>query len=1009
MQKHLVTFTLLGLLLTRGFAQPRLVVEPRAVASAPVRLTSSDGVGMRLTRYEAKVVVQGPLAFTELHLRFHNPQDRVLEGRFSVTLPEGAALSRLAMKNDQGWQEAEVVELQAARVAYEDFLHRRQDPALLEKQAGNEFQARIFPLPAGGDKELILSYSQEVTGDYRLPVGGLPKVEELAVHASVGGQKLDYSLHGESPKGDLVIQGKQSPAGMTNGEDALVVVKPQVASARAESNDLVVLVDTSASRAAGYAAQVRKVRDLLTEWKRRHPGARIRLAAFDQEVVPMEGVDQLTRRRPLGATDLARALRWASAQDIARVVLVSDGVSTAGADQLTANHRLDALMVGGIRETAVLQPLANGHGGFVLDGESSVTELATRLEGKPASGVTVQVSGADWVWPPVLNGVAPGEARVVYAHMRQPAQEVKVTLGGAPAYTQSLSNVSRPLLHRSLVAANLARLNQQRLKATGQRKAEIARHMVELSTGNRVVCDLTGLLVLETEADYQRFKINRNALAQILVAGDTGIEVQDRKEAVVSATPPPKTEPTPEKLEAKDEEKSVEDDLKQDDGKAAPPSTGASLYLQNTAGSGQASADQEESDGLAGAVDTRRAPAAETGRVPASAPAPARERLQQSGPFEVVGNAPQGVGAFQDHRTRRRATVGEENRGRRIGEDTPVSANTETTASRDQRTVPNPEPSEPSNDSDGDEAAPPLSGNYQKVDTLLRHGKVQQALLLAQSWQAKEPGDVLALVALGRSLQASGQLAEAARAYGSIIDLFPGRADLRRYAGGLLESLGKTGQGLANDSYRQSVQQRPDHPSGSRMLAYNLLRQGSYEKAFEVLEKAFTRNYPGGRFAEVESVLSDDLGMVAAAIVARDPDQRPRMIKKLHALGVPLANKPSLRFVLTWETDANDVDFHIKDGKGGHAYYSQPELASGGRLYGDVTTGYGPECFNIPGGGRAFPYNISIHYYSRGPMGYGMGKVEILRHDGKGHFRFEQRPFVVMNDNAFVQLGQVKD
>ena len=40
-----------------------------------------------------------------------------------------------------------MVELQAAREAYEDFLHRRQDPALLEKEAGNQFPARVFPIP----------------------------------------------------------------------------------------------------------------------------------------------------------------------------------------------------------------------------------------------------------------------------------------------------------------------------------------------------------------------------------------------------------------------------------------------------------------------------------------------------------------------------------------------------------------------------------------------------------------------------------------------------------------------------------------------------------------------------------------------------------------------------------------------------------------------------------------------------------------------------------------------
>ena len=95
------------------------------------------------------------------------------------------------------------------------------------------------------------------------------------------------------------------------------------------------------------------------------------------------------------------------------------------------------------------------------------------------------------------------------------------------------------------------------------------------------------------------------------------------------------------------------------------------------------------------------------------------------------------------------------------------------------------------------------------------------------------------------------------------------------------------------------------------------------------------------------------------------------------------------------------------DSKGGHAFYSNMALPSGGRLYADVTTGYGPECFTIPGKPSAGPYKIFIHYYSRGPMGYGMGKVEIVRHDGKGGLTFDERPYVVMTDRAFVNLGAV--
>ncbi|CAN0569193.1 unnamed protein product, partial [Laminaria digitata] len=153
--------------------------QDKGPSEAPLSLTASDGTGLKLVAMSAQGVVEGPLAFTELKLRFNNPESRVREGRFRITLPENASISRFAMKIGNRWQEGEVVERQKARRVYEDFLHRRQDPALLEQAAGNEFTARVFPIPAHADKELIISYSHELKGSqepYRIPLKGLPLV-----------------------------------------------------------------------------------------------------------------------------------------------------------------------------------------------------------------------------------------------------------------------------------------------------------------------------------------------------------------------------------------------------------------------------------------------------------------------------------------------------------------------------------------------------------------------------------------------------------------------------------------------------------------------------------------------------------------------------------------------------------------------------------------------------------------------------------------------------------------
>ena len=83
--------------------------------------------------------------------------------------------------------------------------------------------------------------------------------------------------------------------------------------------------------------------------------------------------------------------------------------------------------------------------------------------------------------------------------------------------------------------------------------------------------------------------------------------------------------------------------------------------------------------------------------------------------------------------------------------------------------------------------------------------------------------------------------------------------------------------------------------------------------------------------------------------VASDLGALPKIDWTFRQHGIELAKEPSTRFVLTWETNANDADFHIHDAQGDHAFYGNKRLASGGELFADVTTGYAPECFAIPG------------------------------------------------------------
>jgi hypothetical protein len=77
----------------------------------------------------------------------------------------------------------------------------------------------------------------------------------------------------------------------------------------------------------------------------------------------------------------------------------------------------------------------------------------------------------------------------------------------SPVTDAQLTSIERPLLERAWAKAKLELLQAQLDAADGKPQRDaVKKQIVELSTKSRVLCSLTALLVLETEADYARFK-----------------------------------------------------------------------------------------------------------------------------------------------------------------------------------------------------------------------------------------------------------------------------------------------------------------------------------------------------------------------------------------------------------------------------------------------------------------------------------------------------------------------
>ncbi len=1118
-------------------AATRVVLGARRIAPArepiaPWSLTASDGSGLELQSVDARAVVEGPLAYTELHLKFHNPEPRAREGTFAITLPSRAAVSRFAMFEEGHYKEAEVVAKALARRAYDDAIHANIDPAILEKGAGNQFTARVFPIPASGDKELVISYSQELAGaGYMLPLTGLPTIPEVGVSlqsTDAAGVRHEQTLHQQhwQPDHDFWMD-VETPAGLASGGTiaAAFEVQPLGTASIDVPTALTILVDTSASRAPGFRHYIERVRTLVNDLAARYDGLTVEVVAFDQATTAMYAgpakamgdvqIAAFVERRADGASDLERAL--ASVKHGSRIALITDGVVTAGLENAPLVEawkqalpaRVDVLLAGGVRDETTAKSLvrAGTRAGDVFDFDDQLSEIETGLGESVRTDVPVEIAGAAWFYPHVIPSVRTGTHVMVYARMPAFAGQLSATIDHAPR-TIVVRQGTPALVERAAASAEIADLESQLAAATTEpAKKELAKKIETTSVASRVVSSQATMLILDSDREYEKYGIDRQSLVDILVVGTHGLEQRHRSFVASRDRKPGRGKP------------GLNDYLLGVGGSGVGGGgegwgtigTGSYGTIGYGAGGGYGRGSlvghaasvptirigQATSAGsldlvpirryvrryldkirycyekelfarpqLAGTLQTRFEiqPDGHTDGVTVTGfddkvaacvkdvlanvefPAVAGERIIVNYPFTFRSeNTPHEVAAAiapptpptpptlltppTPHSTTGAPPPAPAPR-RDLAEvpEVPMSPTTHVV------TPPTPVHGEPAptlaSDPDVGEPADPAPRSEvapapRSVDNMPRfepaasalRGKLAgvmraiakhdpNALALAQSWRDAQPTDVTAIIALGEVAEANGDVPGAARIYGSLIDLYPSRADYRRFAGERLERLGMPANWLAIDTYRHAATDRPDQVTGHRLLAYALVRANDYAGALTAILRGVDEKTADDRYRGADRVFRRDAGMIAAAALAHGGD-RAAITKQLAKHHIDLFTARSERVLLYWETDANDVDLHIRDAHGNHAWYAHLPMDSGGELYADITTGYGPECFEIVGRASAGPYAIGVHYYRQGPMGYGMGLVQIVRFDGKD-FAFEDRPYLIMQDEAYVSLGTAR-
>lgn len=344
---------------------------------------------LSIVYHDVSVTIRDGVVTTHVDQLFRNDTKADIEGNYVFPLPVGAVVSSFTMWVDGEALEARVLPADEARSIYEDYVRRAIDPALLEYIGRDTLSARIFPIPAGGERRIEITYNELLSaegGTYRyrypldterfshLPLERVKITVDLATSTPLfavyspthdivvnrNGQlaaSAVYEEEGVRPSHDFILYYTVSTEEMgmtllsyrTPGEDGFflfIVSPPQMPSVDALPKDLVLVLDRSGSMSGDKIEQAKEALRFILE--NVNPSDRFAVITFSDTVTALQptltpvsttsiaqAVGHVARIEADGGTNIDDALSLAlslfEANDRPRfLIFLTDGLPTVG-------------------------------------------------------------------------------------------------------------------------------------------------------------------------------------------------------------------------------------------------------------------------------------------------------------------------------------------------------------------------------------------------------------------------------------------------------------------------------------------------------------------------------------------------------------------------------------------------------------------------------------------------------------------------------------------------------
>lgn len=951
---------------------PLVTIAQKSVVPEVKVVNERNANPMVLQDLSVDILVIGQTAVTTMEMTFYNPNSRVMEGEFQFPLANGQQVSRFALDINGKLREGVVVDKTAGRKAFEEIVRRGVDPGLLEKTEGNNFKARVYPMPAKGTRRVLIAFEQELherdgQDYYFLPITANVTLKNFKVRTEVVSRfvkaDIQNSLQLDFKQARNSYISEVSQQNFTLNQNIALtfpkIEKPQTISAtkgnktycygnialataqpknRPTPKEIGLLWDASHSASNrdrakefafldAYFKALKNVKVVLSSFNIRTD----KPLTFEVKNGNWQALKSHLESLPYdGATD-GNAINFSLKAD--ELLLFSDGIFNFGSKEFSvkevvkqAKTPITVVNASAVANTPKMQYLANATGGSFIDLTTLTTEQALKAaQTVPFQLLDIEVKNGKVAKIFPQKGATISKGNFTLAGELQTKEATLVLSFGYPknvilqkeihlAVNPDTSESEFDLLRRIWAEKQIAQLERE-----GAEQKQIDAVGREYS----IVTEGNSLIVLETVEDYVRYRI----------------------------TPPKELQMEYSKRLA-NQEKQKEDSAKRILENVIAQSAEQSKWwntqypLKDSKSKNKAVIMEE----VVYTIDNNAIADV------AAVEAPSMER---SASKEVSSNA-----------MAKRATA---------PRSTPAPASVPT--SKIELNAYNPDTP------------------YLKVMEYTEYAKAVETYYKLKKEYGNTPSFY---VDVADYFFKKGNREQAILVVSNLAELGLDDPQLLRVLGYKLSRYNAKKEAV--QVFQKIAVIRPEEPQSFRDLGLALADDTQYNEAVKNLYKVITEDWNDDRFEDVKLITLNDLN----SIIARNKNVKTSYIDKRLLKKEPV----DVRVVLSWDTDNCDMDLWVTDPKGEKCYYQNTLTYLGGKISDDVTEGYGPEEFMIKKSMKG-QYKVQVNYYGSNSQKQLMPvslRITFYTHYGTPQQKQEETTIRLNEEKDVIEVGafQVK-